>query len=79
MKRLARLAVCGLMLAASTGCCHMWGGGCGAPCGGCNSGCGYGGGMYGPTGYATGAQMSAGLPIIAPTTTTASLNPLPTY
>lgn len=84
MKRLARLAVCGLMLAASTGCCHMWGGGCGGGCnpcggGGCGYGAGYGGypGAYGQTGYLQGAPMTAGAPIIAPQT--AALNPLPTY
>jgi hypothetical protein len=87
MKRLARLAVCGLMLAASTGCCwHNWGGyggGACGPCGGCNTGCGYNNGypgaVYGPTGYAPVAGMTAGVPMVAPTTAYAPLNPLPTY
>lgn len=80
MMRLARLAACGLMLAASTGCCHMWGGGCGGGCSPCGGGCGYGAGYggypaYGQTGFAP-IGTTAGVPVA---TQTAALNPLPTY
>lgn len=93
MKRLAQLAACGLMLVASTGCCHLWGGGCGGyggGCGGCGNGCGYGAGYgagypagaYAPTTF--GTAMSPGVPVYAAGTPiigtqTAALNPLPTY
>jgi hypothetical protein len=89
MKRLAQLAVCGLMLAASTGCCwHNWGGGYGGGCGGCGGGCGYGAGYspyqgayapMGATAFAPAGATYAGAPMIAPTTAYAPLNPIPTY
>ncbi|MFV0446740.1 MAG: hypothetical protein ACK5Q5_24470 [Planctomycetaceae bacterium] len=88
MKRLAQLAACGLMLAASTGCCwHNWGGGgCGGGCGGCGGGYGAGyspyQGAYAPMGATAmnpGMQTYANAPMIAPTTAYAPLNPIPTY
>lgn len=93
MKRFALLAVCGLMLAAGSGCCwhnYPWGAGYGACGGGCpNGACGYGAGYGGypgatyPSGYYGGTAMTAGVPVYtagAPVLApTAALNPVPTY